>query len=62
VVQRPYLAHELTRDEVQRLIERAYREAGYSYKGVARLFGIEPDHVKLLNFLRNQKLGVKKPR
>jgi DNA-binding NtrC family response regulator len=59
LVQQPYLERELPRAEVRGLILRAYRESGYSYKGVARLFRIEAEHKKLLNFLRNQHLGVR---
>jgi DNA-binding NtrC family response regulator len=59
LVQRPYLAREIPREDVRALVLRAYREGGHSYKGVARLFRIESEHKKLLNFLRNQRLGVR---
>jgi len=60
VVQQPYLHREISKVALRRLIEQAYEESGRSYKGVARLFGIEQDHKKLLNFLRYHDLRVKK--
>jgi hypothetical protein len=45
---------------MRNLIERAYEESVRTYKGVARLFRIEQDHKKLLNFLRYHDLRVKK--
>jgi transcriptional regulator with PAS, ATPase and Fis domain len=58
VVHGPYLRRELSREEARCLVARAHAECGGSYKGVARLFRIEAEHKKLLNFLRNHGLGV----
>jgi len=57
-VAEPFLRRDLSRNDVRDLIERGWREAGGSYKKMARLFGIAADHIRLLNFLRNHRLGV----
>ena len=60
VVRGPYLRREISPEAVRRFIERAHREAGGSYKEMARLLHIETDYRKLLNFLYQHKLRVKK--
>jgi transcriptional regulator with GAF, ATPase, and Fis domain len=59
-VHQPYLRRELAREDVRRLIEMAHAEAG-SYKAVAELFRMPGDHKRLLDFLRNHGLGVRRP-
>jgi transcriptional regulator with GAF, ATPase, and Fis domain len=58
VVQGPFLRREVSRDEVRKLVARVHREAGGSYKELARVLGLDQDYKKLLNFLRNHHLGV----
>ena len=60
VVQAPFLRRELDREVVRDLIAGAYEESGRSYKGVAALFGIPGQHKKLLDFLRNHELRIKR--
>jgi transcriptional regulator with GAF, ATPase, and Fis domain len=54
----PFLRREVSRDDARKLIARAHKEAGGSYKGVAELFRIEEEYKRLLSFLRNHDLGV----
>jgi DNA-binding NtrC family response regulator len=56
VVHKPFLRREISRTAVRHLIEKAKLEGGGSFKGAARILGIEQDHKKLLNFLRYHKL------
>jgi hypothetical protein len=58
LVRKPYLRRELGRDEVKQLVQLGYREGGRSYKGMARLFGIEDQYKKLVDFLRHHDLHV----
>lgn len=60
VVREPFLRRKLGPDVVRVLIARAYDDSGGSYRRVGRRFGIESDRKKLLNFLRNHNLGVKR--
>jgi DNA-binding NtrC family response regulator len=59
LVQRPFLNHELSRDEVRCFIAKSFEEAGNSYLGLARLLRIESEYKRLLDFLGRHKLGVK---
>jgi hypothetical protein len=56
LVRKPYLRRELGREEVKQIIQIGYREGGRSYKGMARLFGIEDQYKKLVDFLRHHDL------
>ncbi|MFC2172035.1 sigma 54-interacting transcriptional regulator [Acidobacteriota bacterium] len=56
LVRKPYLARELSREEVRKLIARGMAASKDNIRNLSRLFGIEKDYKKLLNFLRNQKL------
>lgn len=58
VVQKPYLRRELSREEARSLVRRAYEEGGRTYRGVARLFGLEGEYQKLFDFLKNHDLRV----
>jgi DNA-binding NtrC family response regulator len=51
VVHLPFLERRLAREPVRLLVERARHEAG-SYRQMARLFGVEDEYKKLLNFLQ----------
>ena len=55
-VRTPFLRRELSRRPIQDLIARALSEAGGSYSGVARLFRIEDDYRKFVDFLRHNQL------
>ena len=48
-----FMQREITRGHVRDLIGRALRESGGNYRSVARLFGIERDYKRFLNFLRS---------
>ena len=56
VVRKPYLKREIPREVVRALVGRAFRDAGGSYKEMARAFRIEDEHKKLFNFLWTQRL------
>jgi len=58
VVRGPFLRRELPGEAIQHLVKRAYNEGGYTYRGAARLFRIESDYKRFVNFLRNHKLRV----
>lgn len=52
VVYEPFMARDLTRDDVRSLIRHALALTRGSYKGVAELFNIPSDYKRLLNVLR----------
>ena len=58
LVQKPYLARELSAVVVRELIAHAYETAGRSYREMGRRFGIEDsrEYKKLTGFLRNHEL------
>ena len=58
-VHEPFLRRKVSREAMGRLIRRGYDEAG-SYKEMARLFGIESDYRKFLNFLYYHDLRIEK--
>ena len=57
VVQGPYLRREVSRETARELIARALREAGGSYRDLARLFRMEGEYRRLLDFCARHKLG-----
>jgi DNA-binding NtrC family response regulator len=52
VVYEPFMARDLTRDDLRILIRRALVLTGGSYKALAHLFNVAEDYKRLLNFLR----------
>ena len=53
VVHDPFIARDVTRDELRIVVREALALSHGSYKGVVQLFNLPPsDHKKLLNFLR----------
>ena len=56
VVQTPYLRRQLSREDVLDLLTRARRESGGTWRDVARLFRIEADYKKFVNFLTHHDL------
>jgi len=58
VAHRPFLRRQISGEEMRSLVRLAYERAGWTYKGMARLFRIEDDYKKLVNFLRNHKIRV----
>jgi len=58
VIQKPFLRREVSREEIRRFVRRAYREAGGSYRAMARHLGIDKDYKRLLHFLWDHDLGV----
>jgi transcriptional regulator with GAF, ATPase, and Fis domain len=60
LVRLPYLGRELSHEAVRRLIERAYTEAGGSYKRASKLLGVENEYKKLMGFLGYHGLRVKR--
>lgn len=57
LVQRPYLARELSRAEVRRIIERGLVATRGSYKRLLAVFGMEAaEYLKFMDFLRHHDL------
>lgn len=52
VVYEPFMARDLTRDDVRELVRHGLSITHGSYKGVAQLFNVPSDYKRLLNFLR----------
>ena len=52
VVYEPFMARDLTRQDLRALIRHALALTRGSYKGVAQLFNIPSDYKRLLNVLR----------
>ena len=48
----PFMARDLTRDDVRTIVREGLLRTGGSYKAVAALFNIPDDHRRLLSFLR----------
>lgn len=58
-VHAPFIRRELPKGVVRHLIALGHREAGGSYKLLARHLRIEAQHKKLLDFVRISKLSVR---
>ena len=48
----PFMAHDLTRDDVRAIVKEGLLRTRGGYKAVAALFNIPADHRRLLSFLR----------
>ena len=55
-VRAPFLRRELSRQPIQALVSRALEESGGSYAKVAKLFRVESEYRKLVDFLRHNQL------
>ena len=51
----PFMAHDLTRDDVRAIIREGLLRTRGGYKAVATLFNIPSDHRRLLSFLRKHE-------
>ena len=56
-VQEPFLRRELAREEARSLIATAKHQGGGTYKGAARLLGVERQYKKFVNFINWHDLG-----
>ena len=54
-VRKPFLKRELSREAVRSVVGRALEEGG-SYAGAARLFRVEEQYRKFVDFLRHHRL------
>jgi hypothetical protein len=52
VVYEPFMARDITRDDVRALIRQALELTRGNYKSLAQLFNVAPEYKRLLNFLR----------
>ena len=52
VVYAPFMAHDLTRDDVRAIIKEGLLRTRGGYKTVAALFNVPADHRRLVSFLR----------
>jgi hypothetical protein len=59
VVYKPFMERKISRVDMIRFLERIYREGGNSYKGMARILGIENQYRKLFNALYHHDLRIK---
>ena len=57
VVHGPYLRREVSREDVRELVAHALRESGGTYKDVARLYRMEGQYKKFVNFIAHHGLG-----
>jgi two-component system nitrogen regulation response regulator GlnG len=56
IVHRPYVEHEITRDDVRAVVRKGLEAARGNYRIATRLFNVEPeDYKRLLNFLRTHQ-------
>jgi hypothetical protein len=59
VVYEPFMARDLTRDDVRAVIRRGLEESRGSYKVLMRSFNLEErDYKRVLNFLRKHECHV----
>ena len=56
-VQEPFLRRELARDDARSLLAAAKRQGGGTWKGAARLLGVEGQYKKFVNFINWHDLG-----
>jgi hypothetical protein len=56
---KPFMDRKISRADMMRFLERVYREGGCSYKGMARILGIENEYRKLFNALYHHDLRIK---
>jgi transcriptional regulator with GAF, ATPase, and Fis domain len=63
VVRTPFLAREISRQDVRSLVARGLAETQGSYKEMLPLFGLEPtEYLRFMDFLRHHKLKPEKRR
>ena len=55
VVYEPFMARDLTREDVRALVRQGLVQTGGGYKAVAALFNVPSDHKRLLSFLRKHE-------
>ena len=60
-VYEPFMARDLTRDDVRTIIREGLLRTHGGYKAVAALFNVPGDHRRLLNFLRKHDCHVPEP-
>jgi pSer/pThr/pTyr-binding forkhead associated (FHA) protein len=56
VVRKPYLRREIGREDVRNLLLRGFHEGGDTYKGLAKIFRVEEQYKKLVDFIRHHGL------
>ncbi|HOP61038.1 MAG TPA: sigma 54-interacting transcriptional regulator [Candidatus Saccharicenans sp.] len=60
VVYRPYMSHEISKDELKKIVVRGLQESKWSIKNLLPLFHInENDYKKFLNFLQYQGINLR---
>ncbi|HAV41011.1 MAG TPA: hypothetical protein DCW97_01185 [Acidobacteria bacterium] len=60
VVYRPYMNHEISKDELKKIVVRGLQESKWSIKNLLPLFHInENDYKKFLNFLQYQGINLR---
>jgi DNA-binding NtrC family response regulator len=55
VVYEPFMARDLTRDDVRSLVRQALTQTAGSYKAIATLFNVPADHKRMISFLRKHE-------
>ena len=61
VVYEPFMARDLTRDDLRALVRQGLSQTRGGYKAVASLFNIPKDHKRLLMFLRKHDCHLPEP-
>ncbi|MDD8031622.1 MAG: hypothetical protein PHQ25_06425 [Acidobacteriota bacterium] len=60
VVYCPYMSHEISKDELKKIVVRGLQESKWSIKNLLPLFHInENDYKKFLNFLQYQGINLR---
>jgi len=58
VVYEPFMARDITREDVRALIRQALELTRGNYKSLAQLFNVAPEYKRLLNFLRKYECHI----
>ncbi|MGB9765632.1 MAG: sigma 54-interacting transcriptional regulator [Candidatus Saccharicenans sp.] len=60
VVHKSYLKHEISREDLKKIIRLGLEKSGWSFKGLLPLFNIrEGEYKKFLNFLQGQRIKIR---
>ena len=60
LVHKSYIKHEISREDLKKIIRLGLEKSGWSFKKLLRLFNIrEEEYKKFLNFLYGQKIKIR---
>jgi len=60
VVHKSYIKHEISKEDLKKIIRLGLEKSGWSFKSLLPLFNIrEEEYKKFLNFLSGQKIKIR---